>query len=327
MTSSSIPVAPQSNPQVYQPSVSSEEYLLKRNTQANIVVPLLENSLGCFGVFAATMGLWIGASALGVQVNWGAGVKFATTGALIFFGAANAVRFLGDEYRAALATRSVRTLDKDRSNLVQQLRMATERIQDLEGQLSVSGKYSSLAMAEQLLREHFFENKPMNRDTAMARGWTRPNWTLAYKHLQNAGVVDGRGQFREDAISYEAAMGKALTATHGSGRYVRAKDGSMIKVESYDRENKAEDEEAELPTIEVSSRSNREVKQLATVATSIPTPSTNNKSYPRPTKAYQASAYDNVLSTTPGYTNQVIEFTHYSMNDQKSQGKKAVYKG
>jgi len=320
MTSATLPQTPHGIPEVTPRAMSAEEYLLKRNTHGSVLVPFLENLASAVGMSLSVIAAFILLSTIGVTVSWLACAKISLALGLLVLGLTNMIRFASDEIEAFRATRNTRALDKDRQNLVNEIRTATARIQQLESELSISSRYTSLAFAEQLLREFFFENKPLNRDTAMARGWTRANWTLAYKHLQNADVVDGRGQFKEEAINYEAAMGKALMVTHGAGRYVRAKDGSMMRVGSHSTDTSEINSEEELgtPTLEVGSRSNREVKG------------------PRQTQAYTnyqnqgtATTYKVIdQSNVPGYSEQVIEFNPPSNGAPNTpKNGRATYRG
>jgi hypothetical protein len=215
--------------------VPSEQYLLGKNQHNSITVPLVENLLGGLGTAIGTFCMALALHQLTVRFfNYpiietpGRVLIFCFALGGITFGTMSCVHFFGDEIKKVYGIASVRKLDKERNDLLEANRAFVARVRELEDKLSISGKYSALALAEQLLREYFHYNKPLNRDTAIERGWSRNDWSLAYSHLKNAEVLDGKGQLR--VTSFELAMAKALQATHGRGKWTRANDGEWTKV-------------------------------------------------------------------------------------------------
>jgi hypothetical protein len=248
--------------------VPSEQYLLGKNQHNSITVPLVENLLGglgtAIGSFCAALALHqltmrffnypIIETPLRVLT-----FCFALGG--VTFGAMSVVHFFSDEIRKVYGIASVKKLDKERNDLLEANKAFIARVRELEDKLAISGRYSALALAERLLREYFHYHKPMNRDTAIERGWSRTDWSLAYSHLKNAEVVDGKGQLKVE--SFELGMAKALQATQGQGKWVRAADGDWAKVGNNTPTDDSPDERyAESPApIRFSSPENQRVMQ------------------------------------------------------------------
>jgi hypothetical protein len=214
--------------------VPSEQYLLGKNQHNSITVPLVENLLGGLGTAIGTFSLALALHQLTVRFfNYpiietpGRVLVFCFALGGIAFGALSVVHFFSDEIRKVYGIASARKLDLERSALLEANKGFIQRIRELEDQISVSGRYSALALAERLLREYFHYKKPFTRDACIERGWSRSDWQLSYNHLRNAGVVDGRGMLLVE--TFELGMAKALQATQGRGSWVRSLDGDFVK--------------------------------------------------------------------------------------------------
>jgi hypothetical protein len=215
--------------------VPSEQYILGKNSHNSITVPLVENLLGGLGTAVFFFCLALAAHALTMRFfnypvieHVGAVLIFCAALGGITFGVMSIIHFFSDEIRKLYGIASVKKLDKERNDLLEANKAFIARVRELEDKLAISGRYSALALAERLLREYFHYHKPLTRDASLERGWTRNDWNLAYNHLKNAEVVDGRGQLRVE--SFELGMAKALQATQGQGKWVRAADGDWAKV-------------------------------------------------------------------------------------------------
>jgi len=214
--------------------VPSEQYLLGKNQHNSITVPLVENLLGGLGTAIGTFSLALALHQLTVRF-FNYPIIETPSRVLIFcfalggitFGAMSCIHFFADEWRKIYGIANARKMDKERGALLEANRGFIQRIRELEDQISVSGRYSALALAERLLREYFHSKKPFTRDACIERGWSRSDWQLSYNHLRNAGVVDGRGMLLVE--SFELGMAKALQATQGRGSWVRSLDGDFVK--------------------------------------------------------------------------------------------------
>ena len=213
-------------------TVPSDEYMLSKSLHSSIIVPLFENLFGGLGVIFMGFGIYLLYKIIQAIYHgtstWLYAILLCLAGGLIIGGLFTAIHFFRDEWRIVMGLRNARVADQERQQLTGALKAAINKVKELEDKLAVTDRYSSLALAERLLREYFMHKKPMNRDTAMERGWIRGDWQQAFNHMKNARVIDAKGLLLVD--SYELAMAKALTATTGDGRYVRSKDGDFVRV-------------------------------------------------------------------------------------------------